>query len=65
MRSCEELGETWHLPYGENKEMLETVAQAVDEAGISSVWTGIRLTKYSSFYWENGVLVTEHGKVAH
>ena len=61
LRSCEVLGESWYLPYGENKEIQEIVTQAMEEAGVSSLWTGIKLTKYSVFFWENGEVLNEQG----
>ena len=58
--TCETLGDGWYLPYGVNIESQEIVIQAVNQAGVESVWTGIKLTKYSSYYWENGE--SEQGK---
>ena len=51
--SCKRLGDGWYLPF-ENKESLETVTQAMQQAGVESVWTGIKLTKDNSYHWQNG-----------
>ena len=53
MKACEDLEGGWELPHASG-ESMKALMEAMDQAGWSSIWTGLKKVKFNSFYWETG-----------